>query len=182
VKEYYNIKGREYYLREKENISIKGKKRYNKNKKENIQKIKELLSEMNSIFSELDLPVYGTIYKFENIKTGRVYIGQTIKPFHRRYQLNPIVAWIKERKEKKNQKFLEELIEEDFIYTEILDYGICKWHLDKLEMYYIDKYNSCENGYNNCAGNHETDDGIEEFNEILEKYNLEFIDNELRRK
>jgi hypothetical protein len=82
-----------------------------------------------------------------------------------------------------NQKFSEDFNnKEDFIFTEALDVACCQYHLDKLEAHYIDKYDSFRSGYNNCAGNHETDDGIEEFNEILEKYNLEFIDNELRRK
>ena len=63
--------------------------------------------------------------------------------------------------------------------TETLDVAFCQYHLDKLEAYYIDKYDSFLNGYNNNAGNHDTDDGIEEFNRILLENNLEFIDGKL---
>ena len=63
----------------------------------------------------------------------------------------------------------------------MFDIGISKWHLDKLESFYINKFNSCDNGYNNNAGHHDTDDGIEEFENILKEYNLEFVDNKLRR-
>ena len=92
-----------------------------------------------------------------------------------------INEWIKERKERTNQKFIEELNEEDLELTEILDVAFCQYHLDKLEVYYINKFNCCDNGYNSHPGNHKSKDGIEEFNQILLKHNLEFIDGELRR-
>ena len=66
--------------------------------------------------------------------------------------------------------------------TEVLDVGCCQYHLDKLEVYYINKYDSCDNGYNNEYGNHITDDGLEEFVEILQQYNIEFIDGEIKEK
>ena len=125
------------------------------------------------------LPIYGYIYKFENIKTKRVYIGQTITLLKYRYGIDVIKKWIEERKHYENQKFTEELIEEDFIVTETLDVAFCQYHLDKLEAYYINKYNSCENGYNNEYGNHNTNNGIEEFNQILSEHNLEFVDGKL---
>ena len=64
---------------------------------------------------------------------------------------------------------------------EIIDVGICKWHLDKLEAYWIDFYNSFQDGYNNNSGYYKRDDGIEEFENILNKYGLECINGELRR-
>ena len=108
-----------------------------------------------------------------------MYIGQTIRPLKARYGLDIIQGWIEERKHYQNQKFLEELIEEDIEFTETLDVACCKYHLDKLEAYYINKYDSCNNGYNNKEGNHRTDDGIEEFNQILKENNLEFVDGKL---
>jgi hypothetical protein len=156
------------------------KKEWGKNNREqNIKKIELLAKEMNLTLKEL--PLYGYIYKFENIKTGRVYIGQTVLALKRRYKNGIIKGWIKERLKKENQKFKEELVEEDIEVTEVLDVGCCKYHLDKLEVYYINKFNSCDNGYNIEVGNHDTDDGIEEFKEILEKYNLKYINGELRK-
>jgi hypothetical protein len=68
------------------------------------------------------------------------------------------------------------------LMIEIIDCGICKYHLDKLEAYYINKFNSWENGYNNNAGYYNTNDGIEEFIQILEENSLEFIDNKIIKK
>ena len=65
----YREKHKEY-LREKD-------KRYREvNKKKNLKEIADLLERINPILK--DLPVYGYIYKFKNVKTGRCYIGQTI--------------------------------------------------------------------------------------------------------
>ena len=77
------------------------------------------------------------------------------------------------------QKFNEELNEKDIKVTEVLAVGCCKYHLDKLEVFYINKYNSFNEGYNNNAGHHNTSDGIEEFYKILKDYNLLFVDGEL---
>ena len=108
---------------------------------------------------------------FENVKTGHVYIGQTTQLLKDRYGSKEVIkGWIKERKTYENQKFVEELIEEDFEVTEFLDVAFCQYHLDKLE-----------NGYNNECGNHNTDNGIEEFNQILKENNLEFINGKLMK-
>ena len=116
---------------------------------------------------------------FENVKTGHVYIGQSIQPINRRYARGIVQCWIKERLEKDTQKFKEELIEADIKVTEVIDIAFCQYHLDKLEAYYIDKYDSYNNGYNNNAGYWNRDDGLDEFNEILKAYNLQFIDGKL---
>jgi hypothetical protein len=140
-----------------------------------------MLKDTRPLFKELNLPIFGYIYKFENKKTGRVYIGQTIQPLNMRYRTDIIQGWIRDRKRKRTQKFAEELIEEDFEVTESLDIGFCRYHLDKLEIHYINKYNAYENGYNNCVGYWKRNDGIEEFENILKEYNLEYINGELRR-
>ena len=69
----------------------------------------------------------------------------------------------------------------DFEIIEILDVGICKFHLNKLECYYINKYDSYYSGYNNNNGHYMDNEGRNEFEKILKEYNLEFIDNELRK-
>ena len=158
------------------------KKEYNKqwrlnNKENNLQYISNIVEQINPVMK--DLPVYGYIYKFENIKTGHQYLGQSTTPLDRRYGSNVIKSWIKERKEKVNQKFKDELIEEDIIVAELFDVACCEYHLNVLEAYWINRYDSCNNGYNNYAGNHITDDGLEEFIEILEQHNLEFIDGQI---
>ena len=118
---------------------------------------------------------------FENIKTGHKYLGQSIRPLKRRYSFEGgiVKSWIKERLGKDNQKFKEELIEKDIKVTEVLDIAFCQYHLDKLEAYWINYYDSYNNGYNNNAGHHSTDDGIEEFNQILLENNLQFINGQL---
>ena len=140
-----------------------------------------MLEQINPAFKQFKLPVYGYVYIFENVKTGRKYVGQSINPLKRRYGFEGgiVKSWIKERLEKSNQKFKDELIEEDFMVTETLDVAFCQYHLDKLEAYWINHYDSYNNGYNNTTGNHNTDDGIEEFNQILSDHNLEFKDGKL---
>lgn len=153
------------------------KQRHQNYKEKNLQHISGIVERISPIMKEL--PIYGYIYKFENIKTGKVYIGQTIQPLKARYKANITQGWIKDRLEYKNQKFKEELIEEDFKITELFDVAFCQYHLDKLEAHWINYYDSCKNGYNNNAGHHGTTDGLEEFNQILSDHNLEFKDGKL---
>jgi hypothetical protein len=171
-KEKHLENGRKWIENNKERHIAYHKKLYEDLKEQNNKKVVELVEKINPVFYELGLPVYGYVYKIENIKTKKVYIGQTVNPLEHRYGKNVIKGWIKERLARDKQKFKEELIEEDFIYTETLDVGCCAYHLDKLESYYINKFNSWKNGYNNDTGRHKTNDGIEEFNEIMEKFNL----------
>ena len=180
-KEYYKINKKEYYDKNSEKIIEYKKQRRKDMKQENIENITNMLEEIDPILKELNLPVYGYIYKIENIVTGRVYVGQTIRPLKERYKGGVVKGWIKDRRKRQSQKFLEELIEENFVFTEVLAVGISQYHLDKLESYWIKEYNSCENGYNNQPGNHKSEEGLKEFNEILKANNLEFINGELRR-
>ena len=156
------------------------KRYYQNNKENNLQEISNILEQISPLFKELNLPIYGYIYKFVNIKTGHIYIGQTTIPLNHRYGNEIINSWIKERKEKQSQKFINELIEEDIQYTEVLDIAFCQYHLDKLEAYYISYYDSYNNGYNNNAGHHNTDNGIEAFKQILMENNLKFINGKIK--
>lgn len=192
-KERISERHKQYYGTNKEKLKEKSKqyrkahkeivKEYNRQynetiKNNNIEEITKMLYQLNPILSKLNIKAYGSIYKITNIKTGRRYIGQTTKLLKHRYNNDIIKGWVEERKRKTKQKFTEELIENDFI-LETIDYGICQYHLDKLEVMYINQYDSCNNGYNNQLGNHRTDDGIEEFNQILSDHNLEFVDGKL---
>ena len=179
--EYYKEYDKQYYQDNVERKKEYDKQRYDDIKENNLQYISSIAEQIRPIFKELSLPVYGYIYKFENTKTGHQYLGQTTNPLKERYGSNVIKSWIKERKEKVNQKFKDELIEEDIIVTELFDVACCEYHLNVLEAYWINKYDSCNNGYNNYAGNHDTNDGLEEFNKILEKNGLEFINGKLKK-
>ena len=181
IKKYLKEYSKQYYQSNKEYIKQHEKQKYKIRKESNLKGILNLLEQVNPLFEQLNLPIYGTVYKFENIKTNRCYIGQTILPLKDRYGGSIVKKWIEERLNKDNQKFKEELIEEDIEVTEVLDIAFCEYHLDKLEAHYINKYNSYNNGYNNNAGNYKTDDGVEEFENILNKYGLEYINGELRR-
>ena len=149
-----------------------------KRKTKNILKLTEMLEQINPILKELNLKAFGSIYKITNTKTGRVYIGQSTNSLNIRYNRNAIKSWIKERRTYNKQMFLEELKEEDFT-IEIIDIGVCRYHINKLEAYYINLYDSYRNGYNNQEGNYASTDGIEEFNQILSDHNLEFKDGKL---
>lgn len=149
-------------------------------KEENLKYITSILEQINPKFKQLNLPIYGIIYKITNKLNDRCYIGQTIQPLKERYRKGIIKGWIEERVNCDNQKFKEDLIEENFTF-DIIDVATSRWHLDKLEAHYINKYNSYENGYNNNTGFWSRDDGLEEFKNILKENNLEFVDGELRR-
>ena len=176
VKEY----NKQYREENKEHYREWQKQRYESDKNNNIAEITQMLHQLSPIFETLNLKAYGRIYKITNIKTNRIYIGQTILPLDVRYGTNVIKGWIENRKKFKNQKFLEELNNEEDFIIETINFGCCKYHLDKLEALYIDKYDSCNNGYNNNYGNYNTDDGIDEFNKILEENKLVFKNGELQ--
>lgn len=180
-KEHEREQNKQYYQNNKEHHK-EHVRLYKKNKKQNnLQYISSIVEQINPVFKQLNLPVYGYVYMFENIKTKHKYLGQSINPIKTRYghEGGIIKSWIKERLDRNNQKFTEELIEKDIVVTEVLDVAFCQYHLDKLEAYYINKYDSYNNGYNNTPGNHNTSDGIEEFYKILEDHNLLFVDGEL---
>ena len=80
------------------------------------------------------------------------------------------------------QKFLEEINKKEDFVIDRINYGICQYHLDKLEVYYINKYDSYNNGYNNNSGYYKTDDGLEEFQQILSTHNLEYKDGKIIKK
>jgi hypothetical protein len=190
----YNKKWNEENKIKRQQCNKKWKENNNEHKKEYDKQYREIaksksikclintLEQINPIFKQLNLPIYGYIYLFTNIKTKRCYVGQTIQPLKARYKSNIIQGWIEERLKYDTQKFKEELIEKDIEVIEMLDVAFCQYHLNKLEAYYIDKYNSCVDGYNNNAGYHNTNDGLEEFNKILSQYNIEFIDGEIKEK
>ena len=94
--------------------------------------------------------IYGIIYLVYNNKSQRYYIGQTTIGFDNRYKC----GWLYDHSYKDAVKTDLELYGEDsFEYVKIFKVAHCQRDLDKLEAYYIDYYNSYDNGYNENRGN-----------------------------
>lgn len=97
------------------------------------------------------------IYKITNIQNNKVYIGQTIRPIQQRFQrhisdaLNNVLNTHFARAIRKYGK-------ENFVIEEI-DKAQTQDELNKKEQYWINYYNSVEEGYNEtdaiskCGGN-----------------------------
>lgn len=112
-----------------------------------------------------DLNVYGIIYKITNTINNKVYIGQTTKErgFLDRYphKGNGIERVYKYHKRNKdsNQGYNEHLFRaiekygmDVFEVIEVFDYAYTQQELDEKEIYYINKFDSYNNGYNNTLG------------------------------
>lgn len=113
------------------------------------------------------------IYKITNIQNEKVYIGQTIRPIEQRFKrhmndaLNNILDTHFARAIRKYGK-------ENFIIEQI-DTAQTQDELNKKEQYWIQYYNSVENGYNEtdaiskCGGNTYQSKTEEEMEDIKEK-------------
>ena len=91
---------------------------------------------------------YGVIYVIRNKVNNKVYIGQTVNNFHRRYGSNLLKNTHNQHLKNSIQKYGIENFEID----EEFDIAYSKEELDKLECLYIDIYDSINNGYNNQTG------------------------------
>lgn len=96
-----------------------------------------------------NMEVYGIIYKIKNKLNNKVYIGQTIRPFYKRYKGNIYNT---------NNKHLKNSIKkygvENFEIVEVYDVAFSKQELDIKECIYIDLFNSMNPkfGYNKRHG------------------------------
>lgn len=105
-----------------------------------------------------DKEIYGIIYLVHNIKSGKYYVGQTVTGFNNRYHS----GWLYYHRNKELiKKDLQLYGKNSFEYTKIFKVAHSQYELDKLEAYYIDYYDSYENGYNRNRGNIFTDRGKE---------------------
>jgi hypothetical protein len=88
------------------------------------------------------------IYKCTNKKTGKVYIGQTIKSLDKRITQHHKVA------KKSKSKFHKALISYGFenFDWDILKSATSKQELNELEIHYINEYDSINSGYNMIEG------------------------------
>lgn len=94
---------------------------------------------------------YGIIYKIQNKINGKVYIGQTVNDFARRYGNN-----FSQCKNRYMKEDIKKYGVESFEVIEKLDCAYSKEELDELEIKYIKEYDSTnrEKGYNIDLGGH----------------------------
>lgn len=109
--------------------------------------------------------VYGVIYKITNLANGKVYIGQTAKKrgFLDRYpnKGNGIERVYGYHKNSKNRndgynvhlfRAIEKYGFDSFSVDEIFDIAFDENELNEKEMFYIDYFDSFNNGYNSTLG------------------------------
>lgn len=112
-----------------------------------------------------NVEVYGIIYKITNLINGKVYIGQTIQGFNKRYKArgSDIERVYKSNKRLKdaNKRYCRHLFNainkygfEAFEVIKIFDVAFSKEELDIKEKHYIKQYNSNNGnfGYNITSG------------------------------
>ena len=115
--------------------------KYNKDK---------VINEVKSYEPSTNKEVYGIIYVVFNLYSRRHDVGQTKNTFNERYPQ----GWLKFHKHKeKVSEDLNKYGKDSFIYIKLYDIAYNKQHLDALESYYMDKFDSVNNGYNNRRGN-----------------------------
>lgn len=93
---------------------------------------------------------YGIIYKVTNSINNKIYIGQTVKELNERKSAHQYKA----KNECLNTHFLNALNKypEEVFQWEVIDEAENKEELNKKEIYWINYYNSIEEGYNTKAG------------------------------
>lgn len=95
----------------------------------------------------------GTIYIIKNDVNDKVYIGQTIRPIKKRFQEH-LSASKGNEWQSKNRKFYEAIREigAKHFRIEPLKQNVSVDALKKTEIEFIEKYDSCNNGYNSTKG------------------------------
>ena len=112
-----------------------------------------------------NLEVYGIIYKIQNKINGKVYIGQTIRDFYKRYNyggvndIERVYNYHKKFKENNygsyNRHLLDSLSKygiKNFKINKYFDIAFSQSELDTKEIINIDLFDSYKNGYNNTIG------------------------------
>ena len=146
-----NERNRKYRQENKDKISERVRKNRAKKTQETLQQIKIEVESNPDKYNHIEgKEVYGIIYLVYNIKSDKYYVGQTTIGFDNRYPL----GWLYEHSKKDTVKHDLELYgQESFEYTKIFKVAHSQYELDKLEAYYINYYDSYENGYNENRGN-----------------------------
>lgn len=99
---------------------------------------------------------YGIIYKVQNVKNKKTYIGQTTKSFDLRYDGD----FFKNKfKDIKNEELKADFYQDlemfgvgAFMVQEVIDVAFSPMELDEKEVYWIDYYKAYGEGYNSNRG------------------------------
>lgn len=97
-----------------------------------------------------NLKVYGIIYKITNLMNGKIYIGQTIHGFNRRYK-NNLEVYTKNSHLKSS---IKKYGIDNFDVNKIIDFAFSSLELDIKEKIWIKYYKSYDDnlGYNKTTG------------------------------
>ena len=149
--EYYNQNKDKIAEYQSEYHKEYDKERYNSKVEQSLIEIKVYVGQNPQRYNyNPNEEIYGIIYLVHNVKSDKYYVGQTIIGFDNRYNK----GWLYEHSYKDAVKEDLELYGKDsFEYTKIFKVAHNQQDLDKLEAYYIDYFNSYENGYNETRGN-----------------------------
>ena len=141
----------EYYKQNADNIKGQRIKRYNSKVEQSLSEIKAYIEKDPERFNyDPNKEIYGIVYLVYNNKSQLYYVGQTTNSFDIRYQN----GWLYDHKHKDTVKEdLEKYGEDSFEYTKIFKVAHNQEELDKIEAYYIEYFDSYENGYNETRGN-----------------------------
>ena len=144
---------KEYYEANKETILNRLKERYEAKVQQEIDRIKHNYT--NLLYPHCGTQ-YGIIYKVQNIKNGKTYIGQTTKSFNLRYDGD---FFTNKMKEVKNEELKADFYQDletfgvgAFMVQEVIDVAFSPMELDEKEVYWIDYYKAYEEGYNSNRG------------------------------
>ena len=142
---------KEYYKQNVNKIKERDAERYNSKVEQSLVEIKVYVEKEPQRFNyNPSEEIYGIIYLVYNNKSQRYYVGQTTNSFDIRYQS----GWLYGHTHKDTVKEdLEKYGEDSFEYTKIFKVAHNQEELDKLEAYYIEYFDSYENGYNDKRGN-----------------------------
>ena len=147
IKEYHA----EYYKQNVNKIKERDAERYNSKVEQSLVEIKVYVEKEPQRFNyNPSEEIYGIIYLVYNNKSQRYYVGQTTNSFDIRYQSGWLYGHIHKDTVKED---LEKYGEDSFEYTKIFKVAHNQEELDKLEAYYIEYFDSYENGYNDKRGN-----------------------------
>ena len=150
---------KEYRQENPDKIKEWNEKYRNKQIQEALQQIKIELESNPGKYNYIEgKEPYGIIYLVHNVKSNKYYVGQTTIGFDNRYPS----GWLYEHGRKNSVKHDLQLYgKESFKFTKLFKVAHSQYELDKLEAYYIDYYDSYENGYNENRGYIFTDRGKE---------------------
>lgn len=93
----------------------------------------------------------GYIYVIKNTENDKVYIGQTTLTPQERFSQHMKDSTLRQKGNIEFYIAVKEIGKEKF-YVETLESGVPAEKLDEREIFYIEKYNSCDSGYNATKG------------------------------